>query len=174
MSYMMYTAEGILKQIQHNSSVIEKFEDDDECQLAKIAFNKDGTRANIININDNLSTVQINGIRFSKNWTGYPDDKNDGAEISNDVNGFKQLMIVGNKAQGGNIRRVNMWDELNVNGEVNVLGSVFSGKGPNMCIGSVCGNLPDTQNYNSSHLCIENTCITKDDLDFLKGLKNMG
>lgn len=170
----MYTAEGTLKKIQHNSSVIEKFEeDDDQCQLAKIAFNKDGTRANIINFNDSAGTVQINGVRFSKNWTGYPDDKTDGAEISNDVNGIKQLMIVGNKSRGDNIRRTNMWDELNVNGEVNVLSSGFSARGPNLCIGLPCDDptITDTKQYNSSHICIDGTCITQSDLEYLKDLK---
>src|SRR5581483_8433993 len=36
-------------------------------------------------------------IKFSDGWSGYPDNTL-GSEISNDTNGFKTLMIVGNKS----------------------------------------------------------------------------
>jgi hypothetical protein len=57
----------------------------------------------------------LHGIRFSRNWTGYPDGRTDGAEIANDTNQYKTLMIVGNKSAGGS-RRVSVWDRLEVNG----------------------------------------------------------
>jgi hypothetical protein len=60
-----------------------------------------------------------NPIRFSSTWTGFPDDKTNGAEISNDVANYKTLMIVGNKSAGGP-RSVSIWDVLNVNGSLNV------------------------------------------------------
>ena len=60
-----------------------------------------------------------NPIRFSSTWTGFPDDKTNGAEISNDVTGHKTLMIIGNKSAGGP-RSVSIWDVLNVNGSLNV------------------------------------------------------
>lgn len=60
-----------------------------------------------------------NPIRFSSTWTGFPDDKTNGAEISNDVTGYKTLMIIGNKSAGGP-RSVSIWDVLNVNGSLNV------------------------------------------------------
>ncbi len=60
-----------------------------------------------------------NPIRFSSTWIGFPDDKTNGAEISNDVTGYKTLMIVGNKSAGGP-RSVSIWDVLNVNGSLNV------------------------------------------------------
>ena len=56
-----------------------------------------------------------NPVRFSSNWTGFPDDKTNGAEISNDTGGHKTLMIVGNRSNGGG-RRVSIWDILEVNG----------------------------------------------------------
>ena len=61
------------------------------------------------------------GLKVSRNWTGYPDNSTTQSEISNDTNGFKQLMIVGNKSGGGE-RRVGIWDTLNVNGKLNISG----------------------------------------------------
>ena len=66
---------------------------------------------------DMLTT--FNPIRFSSTWSGFPDDKTNGAEISNDVTGYKTLMIVGNKSAGGP-RSVSIWDVLNVNGNLKV------------------------------------------------------
>jgi hypothetical protein len=71
------------------------------------------------------------GIRFSRNWTGYPDNKTDGAEISNDTTGHKTLMIVGNMSAGQG-RKVSVWDRLDVNGALVVNG--------NFCIGGTCLN----------------------------------
>jgi hypothetical protein len=74
-----------------------------------------------IQINTPQNNDSINGIKFSKGWTGYPDDKTDGAEISNDTDGFKQLMIVGNKSAGeneGTKRKVGVWDQLTVHGQL--------------------------------------------------------
>jgi hypothetical protein len=63
-----------------------------------------------------------NPIRFSSAWTGFPDDKTNGAEISNDTSGHKTLMIIGNKSNGGG-RRVSVWDILEVNGTCMANGS---------------------------------------------------
>lgn len=62
-----------------------------------------------------------NNIKFSNQWSGFPDAPNsaNNAEISNDISGFKQLMVVGNRS-GGSERRVGIWDTLNVNGKLNV------------------------------------------------------
>ncbi len=60
-----------------------------------------------------------NPIRYSSQWSGFPDDKTNGAEISNDVSNYKTLMIVGNKSAGG-VRSVSIWDVLNVNGNLRV------------------------------------------------------
>ena len=56
-----------------------------------------------------------NPIRFSSGWTGFPDSRPNCAEISNDTVGYKTLMIVGNRSNGG-ARRVSVWDALEVNG----------------------------------------------------------
>jgi hypothetical protein len=66
-----------------------------------------------------------NPILFSSSWTGFPDDKTNGAEICNDTGNYKTLMIVGNKSQGG-VRRVSVWDSLEVNGTLKVTGKVDS------------------------------------------------
>ena len=68
------------------------------------------------------SRINDNKLLFSTKWSGFPDDKSNGAEISNDTDGFKQLMIVGNKSAGGP-RKVGVWDQLDVNGKLNVTDS---------------------------------------------------
>jgi hypothetical protein len=66
-----------------------------------------------------------NPIRFSSAWSGFPDDKTNGAEICNDTDNYKTLMLVGNKSNGGK-RRVSVWDDLEVNGNLKVKGKVDS------------------------------------------------
>lgn len=63
------------------------------------------------------SKVNNNKLRFSTQWSAFPDDKKDGAEISNDTDVYKTLMIVGNKSAGGP-RSVSVWDKLTVNGQL--------------------------------------------------------
>jgi len=67
--------------------------------------------------------IGANPVRFSSGWTGFPDNATTKAEISNDTTGYKTLMIVGNKSAGG-VRRVSVWDRLEVNGEFAVTGQV--------------------------------------------------
>ena len=69
-----------------------------------------------------LDNSIINNIKFSSNWTGYPDSRSNGSEIANDTGNFQQLMIVGNKSGGGE-RRVGIWDTLNMNGSLNLYGN---------------------------------------------------
>lgn len=76
---------------------------------------------NLVSNNPNFS-----GIKISNVWTGYPDNKLNGSEISNDTNAFKELMIVGNKSAGENARKVGVWDKLTVHGA--------------LCIDDVCIN----------------------------------
>jgi hypothetical protein len=68
--------------------------------------------------------VFLNNVKISKNWTGYPDGTTDKSEIANDIGGFKKLMIVGNKSGDGNTRKVGIWDQLDVHG--------------NLCINNTC------------------------------------
>jgi hypothetical protein len=67
-------------------------------------------------------------IRFSSSWTAFPDNKLNGAEICNDSTGYKTLMIVGNKSNGGG-RRVSIWDILEVNGTLKVVGCMTPSAG---------------------------------------------
>lgn len=64
-----------------------------------------------------------NPIRFSSSWTGSPNSVTNRAEISNDTNNFKTLMIVGNKSAGLG-RRVSIWDRLEVNGILTTTGNI--------------------------------------------------
>jgi hypothetical protein len=70
-----------------------------------------------------FGTDTINNVKFSQGWTGFPDNATDKSEISNDITNpyGKQLMIAGNKSAGGP-RKVGIWDELNMNGQLNVNG----------------------------------------------------
>lgn len=63
-----------------------------------------------------------NPLKFSTNWSGFPDGVlRNRAEICNDTVTYKTLMIVGNRSNGG-VRRVSVWDKLEVNGELTVTG----------------------------------------------------
>ena len=66
-----------------------------------------------------------NPIRFTSDWSGFPDAATNQAEISNDTGSYKTLMIVGNKSAGLG-RRVSIWDRLEVNGQMNI----YSGTNP--------------------------------------------
>ena len=68
----------------------------------------------------------VGNIMLSKGWSGYPDNKTDGSEISNDVGTYKELMLVGNKSSGGN-RRVGVWDNLSVHGDQQIAGILTVG-----------------------------------------------
>jgi hypothetical protein len=82
------------------------------------------------------TTDTINNIKFSSEWP-YNDSDPNKSHISNDTNGFKQLMIVGNKSSDGKIRKVGIWDELNVNGKLNVNGNL------RICVGGTCTDAID-------------------------------
>lgn len=58
-----------------------------------------------------------NPIRFTSGWSSFTDGGANQAEISNDAGSYKKLMIVGNSS-GGNVRRVGVWDELAVHGDL--------------------------------------------------------
>lgn len=64
-----------------------------------------------------------NPIRFTSQWTNFPDSGINQAEISNDTTNYKTLMIVGNKSSGQG-RKVSIWDRLDVNGFLQVNGSM--------------------------------------------------
>ena len=65
-----------------------------------------------------------NPVKVSGGWSGFPDAAPNQAEIANDTGSYKTLMIVGNKSGGGNVRRVGIWDQLDVNGTMNVTGAL--------------------------------------------------
>ncbi len=73
---------------------------------------------------DNAGRLKIladgNPLLFSNAWSRFPDNKKNGAEISNDTTNYKTLMIVGNKSNDGKTRKVSVWDRLEVNGSLAV------------------------------------------------------
>ncbi len=75
-------------------------------------------------MSDGSLGLNNNKMRFSNRWTGFPDNATDRSEISNDTSSFKKLMIVGNKSGGGNVRRVGVWDQLDVHGHQHVDGNL--------------------------------------------------
>ena len=66
---------------------------------------------------------QSNPLRFTSAWSGFPDNNKNCAEISNDTNYHKALMIVGNQSAGQG-RKVAIWDRLDVNGFLYVNGNM--------------------------------------------------
>ncbi|WP_244648233.1 hypothetical protein [Ruminiclostridium herbifermentans] len=60
-----------------------------------------------------------NSIRFTSSWSGFTSKSPLYAEICNDTGIYKSLMIAGNRS-GGYERRVSMWDDVDVNGDLRV------------------------------------------------------
>jgi len=80
----------------------------DNARTQAIRYKKDGT----------VIAAQAGngqGIAMTQGWHGFPDNSQM-SELSNDLVGFKQLMIVGNKSRDGNTRSVGVWDRLEVHG----------------------------------------------------------
>jgi hypothetical protein len=94
------------------------------------AKNNPGNAGGTVSVNGNMTVdgqMDAAGIHMTRNWTGAPDAGANVSEISNDTTVYKQLMIVGNKAAGG-VRKVGVWDRLDVNGTLAVNGgSTVSG-----------------------------------------------
>ena len=66
-------------------------------------------------VRNNLFLGQAgNPLLISTNWSNYTSNGNNFAEISNDNSSYKCLMLVGNSSSG--IRKVGVWDRLEVNG----------------------------------------------------------
>jgi hypothetical protein len=67
-------------------------------------------------------------MKVTKGWSGYTDSNVQNAEISNDTNQFKQLMIVGNKSADSATRVVGVWDKLLVHSDLAVDNSITANK----------------------------------------------
>lgn len=63
-----------------------------------------------------------NPLRFTSAWSDFPAGATDRAEICNDTGFFRTLMIVGNRSNNAGVRRVSVWDQLEVNGRLEVNG----------------------------------------------------
>jgi hypothetical protein len=87
-------------------------------------FDKNNNLHQYVWMSDGTVGLNNNKMRFSNSWTGFPDNAPDRSEISNDAKGFKKLMIVGNKSSGEGIRKVGVWDRLDVHGNQGVDGTL--------------------------------------------------
>ncbi|MDX2002956.1 MAG: hypothetical protein SFW35_11020 [Chitinophagales bacterium] len=71
------------------------------------------------------SSTPNRSIKFTDSWSGFPDNSaNLGSEIANDIGTYKTLMIIGNRSNDPNVRRVSVWDRLEVNGSLYVTGGI--------------------------------------------------
>jgi hypothetical protein len=88
------------------------------------------TPADRLDVAGNLRVLTgSNPIRFTAGWSGFAPGNNQ-AEISNDTGDYKALMIVGNSS-GGAGRRVQVWDVLDIQGDVTIRGKhAFRGNDP--------------------------------------------
>lgn len=93
---------------------------------------------NFVSMGDQSNDIYLNNIRFTNAWSGYSDSTTDGAEISNDIGKYKSLIITGNKSSGGK-RQIDMWERVNVNGDLSVTNQV--------CIGKTCFNEANLQQF---------------------------
>lgn len=89
--------------------------------------NRNNKTETFVSLNDPNNDIYLNNIRFTKGWTEFANENN--SEISNDTSLYKTLMIVGNKSSGGT-RNVGMWDNVDVNGDLNVTNK--------LCVGNTC------------------------------------
>jgi len=63
--------------------------------------------------------TESNPIRFSRTYSGFVESVINAAEICNDTENQKLLMIAGNRSAGG-VKRVGIWDDLFVAGKVGI------------------------------------------------------
>lgn len=71
--------------------------------------------------NGNIICNTPNNLNFTNNWMDTMHSDNNVSEISNDTTVFKKLMLVGNKSGGGK-RKVGIWDDLDVAGNLSASG----------------------------------------------------
>lgn len=96
------------------SGDVEKMKAAHELSAGKITSKKLDIAGNL---KADIDHVEANKIRFSKNYTGYADSASDRAEIANDVDKYKKLVIAGNKSSGKGQRTVGILDRLDVHGD---------------------------------------------------------
>ena len=98
------------------------------------------TRVTVSNSTGNVGIgIGTNPLNFTSRWTGSPDRVTNVAEISNDTANYKTLMIIGNKSAGG-VRRVSVWDRLEVNGDLKTNRVILGGKWTMSGVGDAHGN----------------------------------
>ena len=101
-------------------------------------------------------TAANGGIKLTNNWSGL--DNSTYSELSNDTTNYKSLMILGNKSNDGSRRKIGMWDDVAINGNLSATGDFYA-----------AGNFYVDA---AKQLCIGTTCVTKADLDNVKRLSS--
>jgi len=91
-----------------------------------------------------------NPLRFTSTWSDFPAGATDRAEICNDTNSFRTLMIVGNRSDNAAVRRVSVWDQLEVNGRLVTQGLQLGGKWLLSGVGDAHGNDEWLRLFNSA------------------------
>lgn len=98
-------------------------------QGASLGYSKGGQSAaftGVLAVRDTFVEVgsNANALRFTSGWSDFPASGTNRSEISNDTATYKTLMIIGNRSNDPNVRRVSVWDRLEVNGHLAVSGKV--------------------------------------------------
>lgn len=92
--------------------------------LGNVGIGESNPKDDTMEVNGTMRILSnSNPLRFTSAWSGFPDSITNGAEISNDTNYHKALMIVGNRSAGQG-RKVAIWDRLEVNGFLYVNGNM--------------------------------------------------
>jgi hypothetical protein len=97
-------------------------------------------------VGDNYVDLK-SGIRLSGKWMNGATATN--SEIANDTGTYKKLMIIGNKS-AGSVRKVGIWDHLDVHGNQSNSGYIKSMD--RLCIGGTCINENDMQKMKASRM----------------------
>ena len=145
-----------------------------------------GVLKNYMWMSDKGVSLNEDKLLISRNYKGHPEVSVDRAEISNDVNSFKKLMIVGNRSSGEGIRKVGIWDHLDVHGNQSVNGYMTALRaigrdgvvaGNNQAWMSKDGNIGAKGSIEGNiikgneALCINEVCLNKSDLIKIKNSK---
>lgn len=128
-----------------------------------IAFGKASETDNLLDIAMDTTVrgqVNTNALNFAdyKNWdTGNFNETGGGASIVNDNEGYKSLMILGNRSGGGD-RKISMYDDVFVSGSLNAKGVLqlnshmtLPNNGGSWLNGATNGNIRGSQQSTGSY-----------------------
>lgn len=110
---------------------------------------------NLNTLGGSYVTIGSNPLDIASKHLGLLNNVTNRAEIANDIETYKTLMILGNRSGDGKTRSVSIWDVLNVNGSLNVNGPLKATgdaeiQGGKLKLGSFGGGFPGWINYANS------------------------